>query len=56
MKNKKHDNQTNIEESFNLVKYYNPIGETQMNQEENKQNPKEGKVCSLKGGYSFHEH
>ena len=55
MKNRKNDNQNNIEESFNLVKYYNNIGETQMNYEENKQNPKERKVCSLKGAFGEEE-
>jgi len=52
-KNEPYSNQVNTRESLNPVRYYNNIGETQMNQEENKQNPKEGKVCSLKGAIVF---
>jgi hypothetical protein len=51
--NEPYGNQAEIEVSLNLVRYYNNIGETQMNQEENKQNLKEEKVCSLKGAIVF---
>jgi hypothetical protein len=56
LKNEPYSNQVNTGESLNLVRYYNNIGETQMNHEENKQNPKEEKVCSLKGAIDCSEH